>query len=469
MDLLPNLDFYSLFYDVTVFITIYFVAICMGYTFILLLSIPDIYTSYKQDEIGNILSLTASYTLPPVTAIVPSYNEAAIIKDAVTNLLNSSYPNLHIIVVNADSTDNTFNIITHEFNMKPLTMAVQTKIKTSGELKGLYQSLTHKNLMFIDKTIRDKGDALNMGINVCKTPLYFSFDADTLAETDAASNLIFYFLSKPHTVAVGASICVLNGCKWANGVIQERNFPLKPIFAYQAIEYMKSFLFSRTGWNSLGGTLCYSGAFSMFETQAVIESKGYDLGNFSQDFEIITRLHNNRIDNKYPYSIGYTPTAAAWTDVPNTWGQYWKQRIKWQYGSLMSIMMYKHMLFNPKYGKVGMFTYPFYLFFEIFGCFVELIAYFTIPIAYYLNILDIKITILFILVAIGYMILLSVATGFMHFLSFNRYRKFSDLFLILVYSIIIFIGFRQYDVVCRVWASLKYFFDSLTGKERVIE
>lgn len=442
------------------FILYYLIVNSLCYLLLLFFSIPDVLQRFKEQELETVKTLLKSYSLPPVSVIMPVYNEGNMALEAILSVLKSDYANTNLIVVNDGSPDNSLQLIIDKFKMVPVAPLAKDKIKTYGKIKGYYISKTQKNLILIDKEHTNKSDSMNVGINVNRAPLFISVDSDTLVEPDAISQLIFYFLRLSYPVAAGGGVYVLNGCEFKDGKIINARMSYKPIHIFQSCEYLRSFLFSRSGWNTLGGALCYAGAFTLFNNHSAMFIGGYDVDNLAQDFEIITHLHEYNREKKFRYNIGYTPAAISWTDVPSTLKEYWHQRINWQYYSLRSLLLHKKMLFNPKYGIVGLYTYPFYLFGEILGVFVEFTAYILVIVTYVLGILNFKWATLFFVLCFGFSTFLTMATLLMSLATFNTYKHINDVILVLFFSILENFGFRQYGVLCRVVASVKYFWDA---------
>jgi len=443
-------------------ILIFFLLLSAGYITLMFASISDIFARFKEVESGGIISIMKSYSLPPVSIIMPAYNESIIICDSIDSLLNADYLNTQIIIINDGSTDDTLTKLINKYNLLKITAEIEQSVKTSNAVKGYYISQSYNNITVIDKHHTDRCDTLNIGVNACKTPFLITIDADTLIERDAISRLIFYMLSKPDMDAAGGGVYILNGCTLENGKITDAKMPLKPIYAIQACEYLRSFLFSKSGWNLFGGSLCYSGTFTAFKTSTIIKMGGFDIGNLAQDFEIITHIRSNQYEHKLESGVGYTPAAVVWTDVPGTFAEYWHQRFNWQYFSLESLMLHARMLFNPAYGLTGLFIYPFFLFGEILGAVVEFTAYICIIASVLLGVFDLYSAVLLYAFAWGFFTLLTMATALINFNTFNRYRRYRDIFVILIYTIIEGIGFRQFNVTCRVVATFAYFF----GKSR---
>lgn len=444
------------------FILWYLIIISLGYVVLLIASIPDIILRFREGEIGQIVSLLSSRVYPPVTVIIVAYNEEkADLINSIESVLNNEYTNTQVMVVNNDSTDNTLSKLQELYALEEVLTPIRKKVTHRGVVKGFYQSKTHKNLMVIDKTERDKSDGLNVALNACTTPLFITVDADTLIEPDAVSKILFPMLTRAHTVAVGGAVYILNGCTYKDGKIIEPKLSHKLIYAFQSCEYLRSFMFGRAGWNSFGGSLSYSGAFTLFETQAVVNNDGFQIDNFANDLEVIIHLHATKYEKKYPYEIYYTPAAAAWTDVPGKYNEYFSQRVKWQYGSLLSFFAYKRMFLNPKYRMIGLYVYPFFLTAEMFGHIVEFLAYLCIFLTWYLGIFDLVWVLLLFAVCWGFVSFLTMATTCLSLLTFNKYRRINDIFLILFFGILEQFGFRQFNVLSRIWGTIKYVRDRI--------
>jgi len=431
---------------------------------LLIASFPDIINRYDQARYGDPGDIINNELSIPMTIVMPAYNLSEQVFEAVSSLLNSNYKNIHILIVNDGSTDDTLKKMKEVYKMYKTPFVIKEKIKTA-KIKDYYESHLYPNLVVIDKEHSNTGDTLNVGINACRTPIFASVDADTLVEKDAITQIMFAFLSQAHCISVGGAVYVINGNKAKNGrFIKPPHMPYHLIPSVQVCEYLRSFLFSRSGWNAFGGALSYAGAFTLFETEAAIAVGGYDTDNFAQDAEIILKLHAFMLENKFPYKISYTPAAISWTEVPWNLFSFWKQRDHWQRGLIRSFCLHRNMLFNPKYGIVGLFTYPAYVAFELLSPLIEFTAYFTFGIGLWLGIVSYEMILLFLALAVGYAAFLTIATIFLNLITFNMYSRFRDTFLIFLYVFVEMLGFRQYHAACKTVATGRYMINRLLGK-----
>ncbi|MBY0545011.1 MAG: glycosyltransferase family 2 protein [Gammaproteobacteria bacterium] len=405
-----------------------------------------------------------------MTIAIPAYNEEENIYNAIQSALNSSYPNLYIIVVNDASTDNTMKIIDDHFQLVEVPAIIEEKIPCS-KIKAVYVSKTHSNLMIIDKeknTVANggagAGDSFNIAINACFTPYFMTLDADSLIDSEAINEFIYDIMTHPTTVIVGGGVYILNDCKVQQGRVTQPLLPLRLVPGIQAVEYIRSHLFGRTGWNPLGGTMCYSGTATMLDRKVVIDAKGFDAQNYGQDVDIIMRINAYMHKSKKPYKVMFNPVATIWTDAPRSFTEFGKQRDKWRRGMLRSTIRYWYMFLNPRYGIQGMIGYPAYIILEVLAPLIEFTSYFTLCISLYLGILNLKQTLLYVTLAWGFVTYISIANMFINLITFNRYKKFTDILRIFSLTVLETFGFRQFNVLVMFYGTIHYLVNRIMGK-----
>jgi cellulose synthase/poly-beta-1,6-N-acetylglucosamine synthase-like glycosyltransferase len=213
-----------------------------------------------------------------------------------------------------------------------------------------------------------------------------------------------------------------------------------------------------------GGALCYSGAFTMFNTHIVIEAGGHDVGNFAHDAEITLKVHQYMRDHNRPYRVSYDPSAIAWTEVPGTFKSFWIQRGKWQRGLLRSFFLHKKFFLFYRYGQVGYISYPFYIAFEVFAPVVEFTAYMTAVLGFFYGI-ESHAVLIFIAVAWAYFAFLRMSTVLLSLLTFNVYRHKLDVLRIFLFVFLNPFGFRQFMVLSYVRGTVQYFWNRLRGRK----
>jgi len=430
----------------------YFLALNSFYALLLVLSIPEIWEQTRLAEDEDLQRLMQSDALPPISILVPAHNESATIEASVTAILTLEYRTFEVIVVNDGSKDDTLERLRHAFDLYEVPRTYPEVIPTKPVRAG-YRSRTRTRLLVIDKENGGKADCLNAAINASRFPLVIAVDADTLIEPEALLRLTRPFLLGHKIAAVGGTIRVANGCTVQDGRVTDARVPRRFLPGVQVVEYLRAFLFGRLGWNRLGGSLVISGAFGLFRKEYLQAIGGYRVASIVEDLDLVVRLHRHLRREKIRYEIPFIPDPVAWTEVPESGRILSRQRERWHRGLVAAMWQYKGMLFNPRYGRVGLVAMPFFTFGEMLAPLVEVAGYLVTVVGFALHIIDLSFALLFILVAWGYGMLLSLWAVVLEEVSFRRYGRLGDLARLLLYATLENFGYRQRTV----WWRLKAF------------
>jgi cellulose synthase/poly-beta-1,6-N-acetylglucosamine synthase-like glycosyltransferase len=393
---------------------------------------------------------------PPITLIAPAYNESATCVSSTKSLLSLNYPDYEILMVNDGSRDNTLQEMIDAFDMVP-TPRTPTAFLSTAPVRDIYQSQNYPNLWIVDKVNGGKADALNTGLNFCRTPLFCAMDSDSLLERDALSRVVYPFLEDVRTVAAGGIIRIVNGCEVKNGVVTKVGLPKSLLARFQVLEYLRAFLSGRMGWDALGLTFIISGAFGIFKRSTVIEAGAYRTDTVGEDMELVVRLHKYCRQNKIPYRIKFVPDPVAWTECPESERVLGRQRDRWQRGLMEVLTRHKDMFFNPRYGKVGTVIYPYFFLLEMAGPFIEFPGYLTFFIAWLTGNISMLYFSAFFVVAFVFGIALSVFSVALEELSFRRYPRGRDLIELFWIAIIENFGYRQMSTYWRIKGAISFF------------
>lgn len=381
--------------------------------------------------------------------IAPAYNEEATCVESVRALLTLNYPEYKILVVNDGSKDETLIRLTEAFDLVPATRSPMSNIMTTP-IRGIYTSKYQPNLWVLDKENGGKADALNAGLNYCRTPLFCAMDADTLLERDALTRIVRPFLENAETIATGGIIRIVNGCTIRSGVLTDVRLPKNLLAKFQVLEYLRAFLSGRMGWSALDATLIISGAFGIFRRSIVVDSGGYATDTVGEDMELVVRLHRHCRENNIPYKITFVPDPVAWTECPETIKILGRQRDRWQRGLSEVLTRHRKMFLNPRYGKIGLIAYPYFYILEMLGPAIELPGYLAFLIALYLGTFSPIYLLAFFMVAFVFGMSLSIAAVGLEELTFRRYPRSSDLFRLFLLAIFENFGYRQLTIYWRM-------------------
>ncbi|OVE85364.1 glycosyltransferase family 2 protein [Natronolimnobius baerhuensis] len=435
------------------FFLLYFALVNGSYLFVHLASIVSLQRNFRDWLLEPTYNPYRSPFLPGIAVLVPAYNEEAVIVDSVRSLLNLEYGVFDVVVINDGSTDATLEQLLEEFDLEPVEEGVPFDLPCEP-VDEVYQS-TEVDLVVIDKANGGKADALNAGVFFTDQPLFCAIDADSIVERNALLEVVEPFLKDPErTIATGGAVRVANGCSVSRSTVTKVGLSSNRLASLQTVEYLRAFLSGRIGLSALGGLLIISGAFGVFRTSAVREVGGYSTETITEDMELIVRLHHHYADTDY--SITFVPYPVVWTEVPASRKTLGRQRMRWYQGLLETLSMHRGMIGNPKYGSIGLFAMPFFLFVEAIGPLIEGLGYVIVPFAFILGALNVPFFLLFLGVAVGIGTLLSWLSVLNEVLSFRRYRNPKDIAILLGYSLLEHAPYRQWKSLITWLALIRY-------------
>jgi cellulose synthase/poly-beta-1,6-N-acetylglucosamine synthase-like glycosyltransferase len=396
-----------------------------------------------------------SRVAPRISILAPAYNEVATVGESVRSLLTLYYPNLEVVLVNDGSTDETLAVLVKEFELVPIHPIYRYQVKTKP-VRGLYLSRTHPNLVVVNKENGGKADALNAGLNLATGKLVCAIDADTLIEADALQRMVRPFLASDQVLAAGGTIRVANASVVKGGRVVEPHAPRQPLPGFEVVEYLRAFLFGRLGWNSLGDNLIISGAFGLFERQAMIDIGGYESTTVGEDLEIVVRLRRHASEQKMPHRVVFLPDPVAWTEAPASLKVLARQRDRWHRGLAEVLWRHRRLLFNPGYGALGMVVYPYFVFAELLAPIVEALGLVGLVLGFAAGVVDTRFAVLFFLCAYGYGAILGVFALLLDEMSYRRYEQLSDRLILLGWALLENLGYRQLTVFWRLRGLIKF-------------
>ena len=247
---------------------------------------------------------------PSVTILIPNYNGGNTIEKCVQSAKDLEYKGRKEIIVLDDG-------------------SVDSSQRLLKKIKGIKVILNKKN--------KGKAVVLNQGIALAKGEIIVNIDSDTFPAKDALMKMIPHF---------GKNVGAVTGLVRAANVT---NFVSK----IQEIEYLVAFGFFQSVLSEINGVFVTPGPMSAFNAKILRDIGGYDEKNITEDMEIALRLQKHR------YKIVAVPEAHIYTDVPTSLRVLFTQRVRWYRGKFFNTRKYKEILFNPRYGEFGMFSFPF--------------------------------------------------------------------------------------------------------------
>lgn len=246
---------------------------------------------------------------PRVSIIVPAWNEEIGLLSTVKTILESTYRNIEIVVVNDGSTDRSDAIMKaflEEYNAK----------NPSG--RG------NPNIIYHYKENGGKGRALNRGIELSTGEIIISIDADCIVSADAIANFVKCF-DDPNVMAAVGNVKIGN-TKTILGMIQY-------------MEFLFSFYFKKA--ESLINTIYIIGGAAGAFRREVFEKIGmYNHRNITEDIELSVRIQNAGM------KIVYAHDAIVYTEGATTVGGLMKQRLRWKRGRFQTFYDHRYLFLS---------------------------------------------------------------------------------------------------------------------------
>ncbi|AUX08090.1 glycosyl transferase family 2 [Halalkaliarchaeum desulfuricum] len=426
------------------------------YLLIHVLSLFQLRDEYRTRQSDPAYGTYESPFLPGIAVIVPAYNEEATIVDSVRSLLDQSYPERSVIVVNDGSEDATLDRLREAYDLEKIHDRAPWDLPCE-QVHGVYHSVSVDDLLVIDKENGGKSDALNAGIGLTEQPLFCSIDADSLIDRDGLWHVVRPFLAHPsETVASGGVVRVANDCEIEGGQVLEANVSERSLIGLQEIEYLRAFYSGRLGLDRLRSLLVISGTFGLFETEAVREIDGYATDIVTEDLDLVVRLHRQMLENDRPYRVEFVPEPVVWTQVPETLADLSTQRRRWYRGLLEVFARNRDMIGNPNYGVVGTVAMPLYLLSEGIGPLIETYGYVVVPVAFALGMVNLEFFAFFLLVIVGFGVFLSWFGVFSEVWSYRRYDDPREIAILLGNAVIENVGYRQWKAFVSTRGFLEF-------------
>jgi cellulose synthase/poly-beta-1,6-N-acetylglucosamine synthase-like glycosyltransferase len=254
--------------------------------------------------------------MPSVSVQMPAYNEGAVVRGAVESVVSQTYAGaVEIIVVDDGSTDDTWEVLQSlaaEFD----AVSVFTK-----ENEGIAPT---RNL------------ALAEGSN----DIVVTMDSDTVLKPGALASLVRPFVEGEYA-GVASNVETRNADEswWTRA---------------QSIEYLISMEMGRVFQAKFRHLLVISGGCGAYRRDVLERIGGWhEVGSYyAEDFELTIRAHEHG-------DIAFAPNAVALTECPETFREWWSQRIMWAGRGLRTVIGYRDVMFDPDYNWLGLFALPF--------------------------------------------------------------------------------------------------------------
>ncbi len=190
---------------------------------------------------------------------------------------------------------------------------------------------------------------------------------------------------------------------------------------------------------------------------------GLDPTSIGEDFELVMRVHKHLRDRGQDYRVAFVAEPVLWTEVPSTARVLRSQRRRWHRGLWETLWAYRGMLLRPRYGRIGLLALPYYWLFELFAPLLELFGIVLVPLGLVLGVVNVPYAALFLLLAYGYAVLVTLSALLVDEWAFHRHDRWVAIPILLAAAALENFGYRQ----LTVWWRLEGWWASLRGRRQV--
>ncbi|NVK48179.1 MAG: glycosyltransferase family 2 protein [Cyclobacteriaceae bacterium] len=426
-----NFLFYFLIEVFGVIFMILSFSVILVYLLIMIFSALEMRDYRRKNRFIDYQDIITSPLAPGVSIIAPAFNEEATIVNNVKSLLSLHYGKFEVIIVNDGSRDNTLQKLINAFQLQKTEFFYYSEIKTQA-IRGVYRSenKSFRRLTIIDKENGGKADALNAGINISQMEILACIDVDCILSSDSITRMVRPFMEETNkkVIAVGGAIGIANNCDIKDGTVTTYRVPESAIGRFQVVEYCRAFLMGRMAWSRINGLMLISGAFGFFKKDIVLAVGGYFPNTVGEDMELVVRMRRYMQEKRIPYRVGFVPDPLCWTEVPEDEKVLERQRNRWMRGTIETLQLHQKIGLKPRYGILGMVSFPFWTVFEKLAPILEIIG-----LLYTLTLLilgDFSVVYFIALLLMIYLLSMLVSTFSVLFeqLAFNNYKNKKDLY-----------------------------------------
>jgi len=244
---------------------------------------------------------------PPVSVLIPAYNEEKTIGASLASVLASDYPRFEVIVIDDGSTDATAAAV------RPF--------------------LADPRVRYLRQENAGKAAALNRGAASATGEIILFTDADSVFEADTLRAGVAYFVDP----GVGA--------------VSGNDTPLAPRGALQKMLVVTSHIgtgFVRRALSMIGVLPIISGNLGLVRAELLRRVGGFR-EIWGEDLELTFRLH------RHGARVVYGAATRVLAECPHTLAGLWKQRVRWMRSYIKIALLNRDMIGNPRYGAFGPF------------------------------------------------------------------------------------------------------------------
>lgn len=264
---------------------------------------------------------------PAISIIIAAYNEEKTIEGTLKSIIDQDYDgHIDVIIANDGSRDNTV-LLARSF--------IHTKSKRKIRMNILDSSL---NI--------GKANILNLALKQVRSDYVITLDADSELHKDALKQIVSCMMgsSDKYAAVAGSILC--------------KNFNTNLITKLQDWDYILGISAVKRIQSMYKGTLVAQGAFSIYK-RSVLEEVGGWPDKIGEDIVLSWAILSKG------YYINHSENAICFTNVPETYKIFYRQRKRWSRGLIEAFRRYPNLLFKKE-------MYVFFIWYNLMFPYIDL-------------------------------------------------------------------------------------------------
>lgn len=241
---------------------------------------------------------------PPVSVLIPCYNEGDNVEETVAHALALDYPEFEVVAINDGSRDNTGAVLDRLAAQHPKLRVVHLA-QNQGKAMGL-----------------------QAGSLLARHEILICIDGDALLDRHAAHWLVRHFVQEAQVAAVTG-----------NPRIRNRSTLLGRV---QVGEFSSIVGMIKRAQRSFGRIFTVSGVITAFRKSAVHQVGYWSPDMLTEDIDITWKLQ------RAGWEVRFEPNALTWILMPETLPGLWKQRLRWAMGGAQVLLKNLDVLVRPR-------------------------------------------------------------------------------------------------------------------------
>ena len=231
---------------------------------------------------------------PPVSVLIPCYNEGDNAQETLSHALALDYPEFEVIAINDGSADDTGEVLERMAAQHPRLRVVH-----------LAQN-------------QGKAMALQAGALLARHEILICIDGDALLDRHAAHWLVRHFVESREVAAVTG-----------NPRIRNRSTLLGRV---QVGEFSSIVGTIKRAQRIFGRIFTVSGVIAAFRKSAVHQVGYWSADALTEDIDVTWKLQ------RAGWDVRFEPNALTWILMPETLRGLWKQRLRWAMGGAQVLL-----------------------------------------------------------------------------------------------------------------------------------